>query len=497
MTKPVDPLLTMDGRNWLLNSIMETPPEDLEKTCNIQLLNLLCVDNLQGSENLDVRDCLSRLDSLTDFIRDSIHRTYKRYGASADYSYCKYKTWMACLVTRMKQSFGVCYNPHSKSALDAGLWMPFTDTKEVFIHGMLGGDPNRRWGTCSSIPVLVTAIARKLGYPVRLACARNHLYCRWENDKRCFNIEASNAMGMVVESDEYYRQYRGGMPPELLKSGFYFRSLTPSEEFAQFMIGRVVVMRDTGRMDETFYWVARALQFAPDMPFASYGCEHAQEVLRYRLKIKYPGVEVKGEQILGLRDLLAPQERSFVPTIQGHHYEYNGDLNTTRMAYENACRQNVQGTNEHRDLQRFLKKYDLPRKTKPLILPHNLRLPRNFALNCAPVHEAEVLCRWADTFEKQGEPLKARDALNDLYLFDPGDAEVFQRARALEKLPLFQEQLHTLIEQHHSELESQGKWPPKPPPPAPADAFNLKGPLNIVNLKSIQNPHWRPDWNRN
>jgi len=37
----VDPLLTMEGRNWLLNCVMEAPPEDLEKTCNIQLLNTL------------------------------------------------------------------------------------------------------------------------------------------------------------------------------------------------------------------------------------------------------------------------------------------------------------------------------------------------------------------------------------------------------------------------------------------------------------------------
>jgi hypothetical protein len=43
--------------------------------------------------------------------------------------------------------------------------------------------------------------------------------------------------------------------------------------------------------------------------------------------------------------------------------------------------------------------------------------------------------------------LQARDALRDLYLFDPGDAEVFGKARELERHPLFQPQLKSQIEQ--------------------------------------------------
>jgi len=52
--------------------------------------------------------------------------------------------------------------------------------------------------------------------------------------------------------------------------------------------------------------------------------------------------------------------------------------------------------------------------------PRRIKLP-----NCPPGLEYDVLRRLADQFERQGELLKARDTLHDLYLFDPCDVEVF------------------------------------------------------------------------
>ncbi len=33
-------------------------------------------------------------------------------------------------------------------------------------------------GTCVSMPVLYTAVARRLGYPVKLVLAKGHAFCR-------------------------------------------------------------------------------------------------------------------------------------------------------------------------------------------------------------------------------------------------------------------------------------------------------------------------------
>jgi hypothetical protein len=289
-----DPLLDVEGRQWLLNSLFEAAPEKIQEHSNIQLLNLLCADCLPGNEDIDIRGCLTRLDKLIDYIRGSIERTYQAYGPAEFYGYCKYKTIMGIIVARLKLEYGACYSPIAKADLEeVGIHAPFDDASEVFINGMLGDDRNHRWGMCTSIPVLVTAIARKLGYPVRLAVCRNHVYCRWEDERACFNIEASNPAGMVCESDEYYRKFRDGVSPEHAKTGYHFRSLPPAEEFASFMVHRVQVLRDAARYDETFLWSAKALQFAPDnTTFVDAALHIAELAIKQRLWKKYPQMQL-------------------------------------------------------------------------------------------------------------------------------------------------------------------------------------------------------------
>jgi hypothetical protein len=294
----------------------------------------------------------------------------------------------------------------------------------------------------------VTAIARKLGYPVRLAHAHQHRYCRWEDSETTFNIEASNPMGMTVESDEEYRKMRGGLPSEFAHSTYHFRSLTPAEEFAGFMFDRVCVLYDAGRLDETFLWSARALQFAPDDPiFPITAYNITDRALKKRLAKKHPEIEIKdgSDFYFQIGDLIAPIECSLIMTINAHYREARGELDLARQAHENACRHNFHGNTEQRDYQRFLKKYNLPKKPKPLLPPENMGVERKFKLNCRPEQEADELLKMADHFIKTGQPLNARNALRDLYLFDPADAEIFQRARLVEKNPLFQTQLNATV----------------------------------------------------
>jgi len=107
---------------------------------------------------------------------------------------------MGLLVTLIKRDFGIAYNPSIAVDRLAGKPGLLNDSRDIFINGVLDDNKRRRWGTCASIPVVVTAVARRLGYPVRLVVAGRHIFARWEDSQTCFNIEASNPMGMTVHS---------------------------------------------------------------------------------------------------------------------------------------------------------------------------------------------------------------------------------------------------------------------------------------------------------
>lgn len=447
---------TLEGCQRLFEDLLETPPEMFGRQ-DLALLNLLCAPTLPGSENLDIPKCLARLDRLTEFVRAATERSLPRSRSDPDYGHSEPMWRMAMLVTLVKRDFGASYSPSAKADLAAGIDAPFTDSREIFLHGLLDDDPKRRWGTCTSIPVLVAAVARRLRYPVGLSVSRRHVYARWEGGGLCFNIEASNPMGMAVLPDEHYRNWPIKLPPEELKAGYYLRTLTPAEEFGVFLQDRFCCLRDAARYEECFLWAARALQFNPDEPhFADAAHMVIDMGLRHRLKRVHPEQKIPPFDqpfLYNIGDLVRIEERSLVLTVTAHWQEAHGELEQARQTYEDACRQNFHGNNEQRDLQRFLKKHGLRRGRGPLLPPGEIGQPRRCQLFCRPEQEADQLRSLADEFEGKGELLRARDVLHDLYLFDPCDAEVFQRARALERQPRFQAQLKALIAQRRRELE--------------------------------------------
>ena len=204
-----------------LENVLEADPADFGKK-DIALLNLLCAPALNGSENLDIQHCLARLDRLSEHVKANTERNLHRFPDSREYGQCEPKWRMAMLVTCVKLDFGVSYDPVVRADLDRDGHSPFVDSRNVFIHGLLGDNPKRRWGSCSSIPVLVAAVARRLGYPVGLAVNRKHVYARWEvAGGLAFNIEASNPAGMTIHGDEHYRCEMFGPPTDAeARSGF-------------------------------------------------------------------------------------------------------------------------------------------------------------------------------------------------------------------------------------------------------------------------------------
>ena len=206
--------------------------------------------------------------------------------------------------------------------------------------------------------------------------------------------------------------------------------------------------------------VARSLQFAPDDPstirLTSYTLDLAMKTRLWRAEPsrKIPPADAAEPFFFHVGNLLRVEERSLYLTIVAHQKEADGDLDTARHLFEDACPQNFHGHNEQRDLQRFLKAHNIPRRSGPLLPPANLGQPRRFTLACPPHEEAHTLLQMAHRFEVEGQLLKARDALHDLYLFDPGHSGVFARARAIEREPQFQWQLKRAVAASRRHLQS-------------------------------------------
>jgi hypothetical protein len=144
----------------------------------------------------------------------------------------------------LKTGLGVRYNLELVSSPDE-----FTDSRDDFIHGIIEG----RGGTCASLPVLFAALARRLGYPLKLVKTVRHLFCRWDDAAgERFNIEVSNGDGMDCHPDDYYRQWpvpHEQIPPQFT-SGFLL-SLSPREEVANAWAKRGHLLHSLGRLGES------------------------------------------------------------------------------------------------------------------------------------------------------------------------------------------------------------------------------------------------------
>jgi hypothetical protein len=129
------------------------------------------------------------------------------------------------MITVLQRDLGVKYN----LAFNEGDY-DGRDSRNLFIHGLLTG----HGGTCNTMPVLYTAIGRRLGWPLRLVLAKEHMFCRWDkpNDER-FNIEATSP-GFVSRPDEHYHHLPKPLSPAELERGWYLQSVTRREEVAEF-----------------------------------------------------------------------------------------------------------------------------------------------------------------------------------------------------------------------------------------------------------------------
>jgi hypothetical protein len=195
-------------------------------------VNLICAVGLPaGPSPAIIRGCLNKLKSwtalarrFTDSSRDEFFRPDPARYNNSEALFCS-----ATLVAALQRHCGLRYNP-TKIPAEAVF-----GAADSFIHGALLGEG----GTCASMPVVVAAVGRRLGYPIKLVRAardgHGHVFGRWdEPGGEKLNIEAT-APNLGIPDDDDFRTGAWAMTPEMEKAGLFLKSLTPREELALFL----------------------------------------------------------------------------------------------------------------------------------------------------------------------------------------------------------------------------------------------------------------------
>ncbi len=224
---------------------------------DIAYINLLCATGLPGSESLNIPQCRQTLDQWAALVQRQTEKyLYKFQQNPKEYEGKEGYFRMLMLVTVLQQDLGVHYNMDRVREVD------FKRSQDLFVHGMIN---NQNGGTCTSMPVLYTAVARRLGYPVRLVLAKAHVLCRWDDGTVRFNIEGSGD-GMNSHPDEHYHTWPYPITAAEIERGEYLRALTPREELALFLAGRGHCLDENGREAEAYVAYAHAYELAPKQP---------------------------------------------------------------------------------------------------------------------------------------------------------------------------------------------------------------------------------------
>ena len=214
---------------------------DLEPSQPVSLdiadVNLLCAKGLPGAEELDVSKCLATIDEWAQLaVQETQKNLFKFHLDPAKYDNSEICFRMVLLNTLLKKYLGVSYNPDritQPSLQDAQDTSFYSDSRDIFLHGLVTG---KKRGTCASMPVLFIAIGRRMGYPLKLVPAAAHYFIRWESPegKERINIEVAGE-GIDFFPDEYYKKWPFPIPDDVLKEGWFLKSLTPQEEVAEFL----------------------------------------------------------------------------------------------------------------------------------------------------------------------------------------------------------------------------------------------------------------------
>lgn len=150
-------------------------------------LNLACAEGLPGANRIDRFRCLRTLDEWAGKVQTWTQAAHREFFLAnpAEYDHSEAVFLCVSLVTVLQRHCGVRYNP-AKIGMSSD--EPF-DLEDSFVYGVIYGPG----GTCATLPVVYAAVGRRLGYPIRLVCTKQHVFARWESPR--YSTFGENAVG--------------------------------------------------------------------------------------------------------------------------------------------------------------------------------------------------------------------------------------------------------------------------------------------------------------
>jgi len=232
--------------------LLAWPIDKLDKV-DIARMNLICATGLPGAENLDVEKALQTIDAWGELAKRNEIKYESCFAQNLEKYERSYALFRAVyLGLTLKEDINCVYSRHLLASGAVTDWTSirfFKDSRDLFIHGFV----ERHQGTCSSFPVLMVALGRRLGYPMYIVSAKGHLFCRWEDGYDRYNLEVSNSGGVDTKSDEEYMNWPHTATKDDIKYEKLFVNMSPAQELATFI-----------DMRGTCYWANQQYKEARD-----------------------------------------------------------------------------------------------------------------------------------------------------------------------------------------------------------------------------------------
>jgi len=235
--------------------------DELERI-DIATRNLICGMDIVKQLDVTIQTMYDRLDEMSLRVKVETERSHHCFlERPNDYENSEAYYQMLMLVTVLQQDYGMLYNPDRVTK--AGVIEPnevfFADPRHVFIHGLLQKQNN---GTCASLPALVIAVGRSLGYPLALVSTQNHLFVRWNDPANVFNVEVTSK-GMNTYPDDYYRKWPYPFNDQEEKENHFLKPMSAAEETAVFFSLRGFCLMARQRFTEAIQAHECAVKLAP------------------------------------------------------------------------------------------------------------------------------------------------------------------------------------------------------------------------------------------
>jgi len=228
--------------------LIELSGQELESV-DIARMNLLCAKGLSGSENLDVDECLKKLDRWAEHVSlmerrytPAFHRNREKYNNSLALFKGVY------LGIAIEQDFGCGYN---QGLLDSGAMVDrnstrfFRNSSDVFINGLI---ENGR-GSCSSLPVLMVALGRRCNYPLYLVGCGGHAFTRWDDGIERVNLEIT-CEGVNTYPDDHYKEWPRPITATEIEQEHLLKNYIGKEMLGVFASMRAACLKEHKRYGE-------------------------------------------------------------------------------------------------------------------------------------------------------------------------------------------------------------------------------------------------------